>query len=393
MPLIAAMVVRSRSSIALKVVCTPSMKLMKSTGPAILDIAAISAPAQNARPLPVKITIRTAASARTAATSLRKSAIISGLIALSLFGRLSRTVAIPSAHSYCSVSYITSLPPDCFSVVSARPPPRAPLDHCQAAADRQRLAGYVGSVVGGEEGDRGGDVGGLGDPPQRHRTLERLVQLGIERGQLLELRRVGRARAYAVDRDVVARHLARERLAERDHAALGARVHRLAGRAHAPGIRADRYDPAAPACDHRVEHRATAVERPAVIDRDYLVPGLLAVLDERFGLVPSGVVDQDVDRPKAALRLGDRRAHAGELGDVDRDGDRAPADLGRRGGGAARVEVGQRDLASFLRQALGDRPADPARGAGDERDLAAESAHDVSPYRRKRRALARAARL
>src|SRR5581483_1325757 len=143
-----------------KVVCTPSMKLMKSTGPAILDIAAISAPAQNARPLPVKITIRTAASARTA--------------------------AIPSAHSYCSVSYITSLPPDCFSVVSARPPPRAPLDHCQAAADRQRLAGYVGSVVGGEEGDRGGDVGGLGDPPQRHRTLERLVQLGIERGQLLE---------------------------------------------------------------------------------------------------------------------------------------------------------------------------------------------------------------
>ena len=48
------------------------------------------------------------------------------------------------------------------------PRPRAatPSDHAEAAADAERLAGDVGGVVGGEEGDRGGDLLGLAEPPQ-----------------------------------------------------------------------------------------------------------------------------------------------------------------------------------------------------------------------------------
>src|SRR6202030_3451495 len=105
----------------------------------------------------------------------------------------------------------------------------------------------------------------------------------------------GRPRAHAVDRDIVSRHLARQRLAERYHTALGARVDSLAARADAARIGADRDDSSAPARRHRIEHGAAAVDRPAQVDRDHLVPGLLAALDEWLGLVPSRIVDQDVD--------------------------------------------------------------------------------------------------
>ena len=36
-------------------------------------------------------------------------------------------------------------------------------DHPEAAADAEGLAGDVGGVVGGEEGDRGGDLVGLAE--------------------------------------------------------------------------------------------------------------------------------------------------------------------------------------------------------------------------------------
>ena len=53
---------------------------------------------------------------------------------------------------------------------TARSPARAPSpDHPQAAGDAERLAGDVGRVVGGEEGDRRGDLLGLAEPAQLRR--------------------------------------------------------------------------------------------------------------------------------------------------------------------------------------------------------------------------------
>ncbi len=55
-------------------------------------------------------------------------------------------------------------------------------------------------------------------------------------GSEIEQRGVGRSRANTVDVDLMAGHLARERLGEGDHPALGAGVHRLPRTAHASRV-------------------------------------------------------------------------------------------------------------------------------------------------------------
>ena len=94
-------------------------------------------------------------------------------------------------------------------------------------------------------------------------------------------------------------------------------------------------------------------------------------MQERLHPIPSRVVDQDVDRPQLAFGLRHGRARARELGHVDREANRVATDFFRRGLGAGLVEVGERDLAPLLAQALRNSLADSAPRAGDECDLAA----------------------
>src|SRR5208282_2680027 len=115
--------------------------------------------------------------------------------------------------------------------------------HGEAAADRQRLPGDVGGFVGGEEGDRGRDIGGLADPAQRDGARQPVPQLLAVGGHLVEQRGVGRAGADAVHRNAVPGHLPGQRLPEGDDAALGGRVHRLARGADPAGVRGDVDDP------------------------------------------------------------------------------------------------------------------------------------------------------
>src|SRR5207248_4636111 len=83
----------------------------------------------------------------------------------------------------------------------------------------------------------------------------------------------------------------------------------------------------------------------------------------------SGVVDQDVE----LARLLDQPGGLRGVGDVRLD--RPPADLLRQSLGlVGPAPVADDDLRTGPRELRGDRAADPARGAGDERELAFERA-------------------
>ena len=120
---------------------------------------------------------------------------------------------------------------------------------------------------------------------------------------LAELR--GRHQQRGVDRpgrdrvggDPVARVLAGDRLRERDHAALGGRVHGRALRAHAARLRGDVDDPPVAGLLHRGEHGVGAGEHALQVDREQAAPALRRHLREEGEVVRARVVDQDRERP------------------------------------------------------------------------------------------------
>src|SRR5205823_10254902 len=177
------------------------------------------------------------ASARTAETTAPSSLTICGLMAFSRCGRARRTQPTESSTSKRRVSYIVS-------------------HHGQSAAHGQGLPGDEGGIVGGEEGDGGGDLVGLTDAPERYGALEGFDQLRVVRRDVFQQLRVRRPGADHVDVDLVAGDLASERLGETDDARLGGGIHGLAARADPARVGADADDPAAAALDHAVEHGA-----------------------------------------------------------------------------------------------------------------------------------------
>jgi hypothetical protein len=103
--------------------------------------------------------------------------------------------------------------------------------------------------------------------------------------------------------------------------------------------------------DVDVEHRLALVEA--------LLPGRAAEEDAR-------VVDPEVERAGASERLGE--AAAGDLvADVQRQAPRLAADLRRGAVGGAGVDVGEVDAVAAVRQLGGDRAAEAAASAGDDR--------------------------
>ena len=105
--------------------------------------------------------------------------------------------------------------------------------------DAQHLSGDVGRVVACEEQYRAGQILRLADAAERHRAAECLFKLLGIGGALLvagEQVGVGRPGTDHVDRDVVARMLARECLGEADEAGLAGRIDGLARRSDARRI-------------------------------------------------------------------------------------------------------------------------------------------------------------
>ena len=91
----------------------------------------------------------------------------------------------------------------------------------------------------------------------------------------------------------------------------------------------------------------------------------------------AGVVDETVDAAEALQRLSDHGLNVVFLGDVGPD-ETDPEPLFERG--AFQLAAGRGDdLRALLDEDFRDPFADPARRAGDDRDLSAQSAHPNSP--------------
>src|SRR4029077_7944422 len=239
----------------------------------------------------------------------------------------------------------------------------AGLDHAQAAAYAEGLTRHVGGVVGGQEGDGGGDLVGLTQTLHLGSLFHRLNHLLADLAELLgahQQRRLDRARRDRVGGDPVASVLAGDRLHEGDDAALGGRIDGGALRANPARLRGGADDPSVARLLHPRQHGVGAGEDTAEVDREYALPLLTAGVSEEAELVGAGVVDEDVE----GSGLLHRRLGRLEVGHVECQ--RVAVDLARNTLGALRVDLADPDLGALRRGPRGDRRADPAGPAGDQ---------------------------
>src|SRR5215207_5664481 len=146
--------------------------------------------------------------------------------------------------------------------------------------------------VGGEEGDRRGDVGGVTDPAPRHQGI---AELGGVAGDVEVAGDLDEAGAYGVDPDVAAGQLDGQLAGEGVDGALGRRVGRVPGEPPIAEDRGDVHD-GTPACIEHEGHGPAGAEKVTLYIQveDLVVGGLVGVQEvERAG--DPGVVDEDVE--------------------------------------------------------------------------------------------------
>ena len=130
-----------------------------------------------------------------------------------------------------------------------------------------------------------------------------------------------------------------------------------------------------PRGDHAPRHRLTDMKGAGDVGLQQPLPGLLRKILERRTMLDAGIVDQDVDRAGLGLDAGHcslNRVPVGHIEGRDVDGVAGSPQLGR-----LRIELDGRagvehDRSTELGQALGKRPADAARRAGDQGKPAGE---------------------
>src|SRR5438105_15529003 len=275
------------------------------------------------------------------------------------------------------------------------PEPRS--GRSRSSPDRAHVAlAELGRGGGGDLGvahrqDRAAALGRrkaeVGDDPRRlARVPDQAVAMGLP--ELLDARqRLRRGLADAlfhrgVDLPGVERghgHAAALQL-EREHA--GELVHGGLGRAvRAPararligGAVGDGHEPAVVAIEHAGQHGAGDEIRAADVDREVAQPRCAAGLGQRTDRIEDpGVVDEDRRWSDPALGREYELLHLALIGEVGGRRERLAAGLLDRDGHL--VELGRvprrdDDARAEPRQGLGDRPAEPAPAAGDDRDLA-----------------------
>src|SRR3989449_512295 len=246
----------------------------------------------------------------------------------------------------------------------------------EAAVDVEDLPCHVGSPVSGQESYHFRHLTGGSDALERHLRQQRVAGVRRQRGGHVGLDEPGRHRVH---QNAPVRKLARGRFRQPDQPRFGGRVVRLAGVAHGAGGGGDVDDapPGLPA-HHRLAGGAGHEEGALEIGLQHAVPVLVLHPDDETVARDARVVDEHVEVPEAlaghlhqpvgGLAPGrvrhqsrHRRAVAGEL--LQRD--------------VQPVGVAARDdhAGAVLEHPGGDGEADPARAAGDDRDLAAQIAH------------------
>src|ERR1700761_5808327 len=254
--------------------------------------------------------------------------------------------------------------------------------HVHAAVDVQLRSGDVAGLARGQERHRLRDLLGLAEAAQRDLRQQRgFLRLGQALGHV----GLDEARRDAVDGDVAAAQLARQRARHARHAGLGRGVVGLAGVAAGAHDRGDVDDAAEALLHHRAHDLARHAEDRLQVGVVHRVP--VGVLHAHGEVVArdAGVVDQHVHAAVFLDDAVDQRRHARGVVDVELDtlaagvsgqrlGDRLRA--GVAGGGADDTEATRGEL-------LRDGTADAARGAGDQRGLdvaVVEIAHASTPF-------------
>lgn len=117
------------------------------------------------------------------------------------------------------------------------------------------------------------------------------------------------------------------------------------------------------------------------IDLENSVPERLVGLEKRHEVVPTRIVDDDLDRTELLGDLLDRRLHGLCVRHIDGDGDCLASSLADGSCGLLgdlEVEVGDCNAKARVTERVRDSLADALRATGDECD---SIAHDFTPYR------------
>ena len=177
----------------------------------------------------------------------------------------------------------------------------------------------------------------------------------------LDERRPHVARAHGTGANAGLGAFEGERLHEPEHAVLRRHVPGLERRGDEPVHRGDDDDPAVAGRFERGPRVPRQQERARQDEREKRVPAILVELGDRRDVLESGVRNEGVEAAEALERCVDRGPVALAGREV----------RGERLARAARVglEVDGQHVPAVGDETLGDRAADPARRAGDERGL------------------------
>src|SRR5579871_3526046 len=245
----------------------------------------------------------------------------------------------------------------------------------QAPVDVEGAGVDVCGVLAGEKRRAGGYLLGLPGALRGHRVQER----GTEACGHVRFDQAGGER---VDRHAAARDLDRDRVAHGDQPGLCGGVVGLARVRARADDRSDVDDAPVPRADHRAQRQAGEPECGVQVRLDHIAPFALAEREREVVGADSRVVHEAQHRPQPARGVEQPR-RACRVGDIAADRERIAA--GRenrlldalRGGPVAAVV--DRHRPAVFGQRAGDRGADAARGAGDERACVRRPAHPPHP--------------
>ena len=148
-----------------------------------------------------------------------------------------------------------------------------------------------------------------------------------------------------------------------------------------PGIagdaddRGDGDDAAEALAHHQLGRRARQTEGRGQIDRDDVVPILVAQLHEQIVAGDAGIGDEDVDLPHRGFGRRHQRLDLGAVGEVAGQHMNALAQLRRQAIQHLAPRAGNGNRRALRVQRLRDRAADAAGRAGDERLPASQIEH------------------
>jgi hypothetical protein len=162
-------------------------------------------------------------------------------------------------------------------------------------------------------------------------------------------------------------------MGEADNRGLGGAVDSNEAFAAAAGLRSHVDDLAPlPTRNHALCGCLEGEEQALDVDAENPVVADFRHLDDRRHIEDRGVVDENVDASPSLDDTVDRSLNGDCLGDVERDREALVAMTCGGFLSLSQGNVGDGDARSFGDIAIGDRGADAARAAGDERDFVLE---------------------